>query len=169
MLGINIRPESAGDVAAIEAVTAAAFRDAPHAAYTEQFIVAALRKAGQLTVSLVAEIGGEVVGHVALSPVVLSDGAPGWFGLGPIAVLPEHQARGIGSRLMQEALQSLRLRGASGCVLVGDPGYYRRFGFRSEASLTCPGVPAEYFLALAFGVTVPRAEVTFHEAFGARS
>jgi putative acetyltransferase len=121
MLGIAIRPESASDVTAIEAV------------------------------------------------VALSDGSPGWFGLGPISVLPEHQARGIGSRLMQEALQSLRNRGASGCVLVGDPGYYRRFGFQPEASLTCPGVPAEYLLALAFGMAVPPAEVTFHEALAARS
>jgi putative acetyltransferase len=169
MLGITIRPESASDVTAIEAVTVAAFRDAPHTAHTEQFIVAALRTAGQLSVSLVAELGGEVVGHVALSPVALSDGSPGWFGLGPISVLPEHQARGIGSRLMQEALQSLRNRGASGCVLVGDSGFYRRFGFRPEASLTYPGVPTEYFLALAFGAAMPRAAVTFHGAFAALS
>ncbi len=169
MLGITLRPESASDVTAIEAVTVAAFLEAPHAAQTEQLIVAALRNAGQLSVSLVAELGGEVVGHVALSPVALSDGSPGWFGLGPISVRPEHQARGIGSSLMQVALQSLRNRGASGCVLVGDPNYYQRFGFRPEASLTYPGVPAEYLLALAFGVPMPQAEVTFHEAFAARS
>jgi putative acetyltransferase len=89
------------------------------------------------------------------------------FGLGPISVLPIHQVRGIGSRLMQETLRLLRERGAAGCVLVGDPGYYRRFGFRSEPSLTTPDVPAEYFLALSFGGVVPEAVVTFHEAFGA--
>lgn len=169
MLGIIIRTEAASDAAAIGAVTVAAFRNAPHAAHTEQFIVAALRKAGQLTVSLVAELGGEVVGHVAISPVTLTDGSSDWFGLGPISVLPEHQARGIGTRLMQAALQALRDRGASGCVLVGDPGFYRRFGFRPDASLTYPGVPAEYFLTLAFGAAVPRAEVTFHQAFAAQA
>jgi putative acetyltransferase len=168
MLGIIVRPESPADAVVIEAVTVAAFVNAPHAAHTEQFIVAALRKAGQLTVSLVAELGGEIVGHVAVSPVVLTDGSPGWFGLGPISVLPGHQGRGIGSRLMNEALRLLRERSAAGCVLVGDPGYYRRFGFRAAPSLTYPGVPAEYLLALAFGPAVPRAEVRFHAAFGAK-
>jgi putative acetyltransferase len=169
MLGITLRAESPADAAAIEAVTVVAFRDAPHAAHTEQFIVAALRRAGQLTLSRVAELGGEIVGHVAVSPVSLSDGSAGWFGLGPISVLPTHQVRGIGLRLMQEALRLLLERGAAGCVLVGDPGYYTRFGFRSEPSLTYPGVPAEYFLALPFGDVVPEAVVTFHAAFGAQS
>jgi predicted N-acetyltransferase YhbS len=168
MLGVTLRPESSTDAAAIEAVTVAAFRDAPHAAHTEQFIVAALRRAEQLSVSLVAELGGEVVGHVAVSPVSLSDDSPGWFGLGPISVLPEHQGRGIGSSLMREALRLLRERGAAGCVLVGDPGYYQRFGFRAEPSLNYPGVPAEYLLAISFGAGMPRAQVTFHAAFGAQ-
>jgi predicted N-acetyltransferase YhbS len=169
MLGIILRPESPSDATAIEAVTVATFRDAPHAAHTEQYIVAALRRERALTMSLVAELAGEVVGHVAVSPIVLSDGSPGWFGLGPISVLPEHQGRGIGSRLMLEALQRPRARGAAGCVLVGDPRFYTRFGFRAEPSLTCPGVPAEVFLALAFGSALPRAEVRFHAAFGAQS
>jgi len=166
MLGITLRAESPADAAAIETVTVAAFRDAPHAAHTEQFIVTALRRTRQLTLSRVAELGGEIVGHVAVSPVSLSDGSAGWFGLGPISVLPTHQVRGIGSRLMQEALRLLLERGATGCVLVGDPGYYTRFGFRSEPLLTYPGVPAEYFLALPFGDVVPEAVVTFHAAFG---
>jgi predicted N-acetyltransferase YhbS len=168
MLGILLRPESPADATVIEAVTVGAFRDAPHAARTEQFIVAALRRERALTVSLVAELAGDVVGHVAVSPVVLSDGSPGWFGLGPISVLPEHQGRGIGSRLMLEALRVLRAQGAAGCVLVGDPHFYTRFGFRAEPSLTYRGVPAEVFLALAFGSAVPLAEVTFHAAFGAQ-
>jgi putative acetyltransferase len=163
-----IRQESPTDAAAIHAVTAAAFLDAPHTAHTEQFIVDAPRQAGALTISLVAEQGGDVVGHVALSPVSISDGSTGWFGLGPISVKPELQGRGIGSRLMQAAIQSLRERGAAGCVLVGDPSYYSRFGFKPEPSLVLPDVPAEYFQALPFGPSVPRGVVTFHEAFSAR-
>lgn len=168
MLGITIRPESPVDASAIEAVTVAAFRDAPRAAHTEQFIVAALRRAGDLTHSLVAAFDGEVVGHVAVSPVVLSDGSVGWFGLGPISVLPEHQGRGIGSRLIREVLQRLRDSGAAGCVLVGDPRFYQRFKFRSHTALAYPDVPAEVFLVLPFGGAVPRATVRFHAAFGAR-
>ncbi len=169
MIGITIRAESQADAAAIAAVTTAAFANAPHAAHTEQFIVAALRRAQALEMSLVAELGGEIVGHVALSPVMLSDGSAGWFGLGPISVLPEHQERGIGSRLMREALQRLRDSGARGCVLVGDPGFYQRFRFRSHTALAYPDVPAEVFLVLPFADAVPQATVTFHPAFGAQS
>lgn len=163
-----IRGERPSDVAAIHAVTAAAFRDAPHADHTEQFIVDALRQAGALALSLVAERAGEVVGHVAVSAVRISDGAVGWFGLGPISVRPDLQGQGIGSLLMQEALRRLRAKGAAGCVVLGDPAYYGRFGFRPEPGLFLRGVPPAYFQALAFGAAVPRGEVAYHEAFNVR-
>lgn len=165
----EIRHETPADAAAIHAVTAAAFLNAPHTAHTEQHIVAALRKAGALAISLVAEQDGEVAGHVALSPVSVSDGSTGWYGLGPISVKPELQRRGIGSLLMQAAIRLLRERGAAGCVLVGDPLYYSRFGFRSEPDLVLPDVPPEYFQALRLGPSLPRGVVTFHEAFLAKA
>jgi len=98
-VNIEIRNETAADVPAIETVTISAFLHAPHTGHNEQLIVSELRKAGQLTVSLVAVAAGHVVGHVAVSPVSISDGAPSWFGLGPISVVPEYQGRGVGSRL----------------------------------------------------------------------
>lgn len=162
-----IRQESPSDVAAIHAVTAAAFLDAPHTSHTEQFIVDALREAGALSVSLVAEQAGEVVGHVAVSPVSISDGRTDWYGLGPISVKPELQGQGIGSRLVRGALQLLRERGAGGCVLVGEPAYYSRFGFKAEPGLVLPNVPQEYFQALHLGSSSPQGIVTFHEAFRA--
>lgn len=165
---VEIRNETAADVEAIHAVTAAAFLTAPHSDHTEQFIVQALRKAGKLAVSLVAEADGKVVGHVAVSPVSVSDGAPGWYGLGPISVLPEHQGQGIGGRLMNAALQALRERGAAGCVVLGEPGYYGRFGFRAEPGLVLADVPPEYFQALALGGAVPCGMVAYDQAFGAR-
>jgi putative acetyltransferase len=164
-----LRPEMPSDAAAIAALTTAAFLHAPHAAHTEAFIVNALRRAGAMSVSLVAEQGGELVGHVATSPALVSDGTPGWRGLGPISVLPEHQGEGIGSALMQAALQALCDQGAAGCMLVGDPGYYRRFGFRNQPQLVYPGVPPEVFMVLPFTDTLPQGTVTFHEAFGATS
>ncbi len=160
-----IRPETPGDVEAIEAVTVAAFRKAPHTSHTEQHIVRALREAGALAVSLVAECDGEVVGHVAASKVTLSDGTPDWFGLGPVSVLPVWQGRDIGSALMEACLARLRRRGARGCLLVGEPGYYQRFGFRSLPGLILPGVPPEYFMALSWGDEWPQGEVAFHPAF----
>lgn len=164
-MNISIRTETPADIAAIDAVTIAAFLDAPHTSHTEQFIVKGLRGAGVLSISLVAELNNSIIGHVAVSPVSISDGASGWFGLGPISVTPEHQGRGVGSRLMQEALALLRKRNAAGCVLLGDPAYYGRFGFRSETNLVFPNVPQKYFQALLFGSSLPRGIVSYHEAF----
>lgn len=165
---LQIRSETPADADVIEALTAAAFLNAPHTSHTEQHIVAALRRAGKLSVSLVAEADGTLIGHVAVSPVSISDGTSGWFGLGPISVPLQHQRQGIGSRLMREALRILSERGASGCVVLGEPAYYGRFGFRSDPNLALPGVPAEYFQALSFGSSQPRGTVTYHEAFQAQ-
>jgi putative acetyltransferase len=166
---IEIRKETAADVAEIEAVTISAFLNAPHTSNTEQFIVSALRKAGKLSVSLVADAEGKVIGHVAGSPVSISDGPPAWYGLGPISVMPEHQRRGVGSSLMREALRILREQGASGCVLLGEPKYYSRFGFQVDPNLVLPGVPPGYFQAISFVSSWPQGTVSYHEAFNARA
>jgi putative acetyltransferase len=163
-----IRPEEQADIDAITCVTIAAFRDHPFSHQTEQFIVLALRQARALTVSLVAGIDGQVVGHIAFSPVAIADGTPDWYGLGPIAVLPAHQGRGIGKALVKEGLSRLKSIGGRGCVLVGDPAYYPRFGFRNIPGLIYEGVPPEVFMALPFGQGVPQGPVVFHEAFAAK-
>ena len=165
---VIIREENTSDVEAIEAVTIEAFLDAPHTDHTEHFIVRSLRKSESLTISLVAEAHGKIIGHVAVSPVTISDGTKGWFGLGPISVLSDHQRFGIGSKLMGSALEKLQHIGASGCVLLGDPAYYSRFGFRPESNLVLPGVPADYFQALSFVDSLPRGQVTYHDAFNAK-
>ncbi|XAH22176.1 N-acetyltransferase [Xylophilus sp. GW821-FHT01B05] len=167
-MNVEIRNETSADVDAIDAVTTAAFLAAPHTAHTEQFIVKALRKAGKLTLSLVAEVDGQVVGHVAVSPVSISDGASGWHGLGPISVVPAYQGGGVGSRLMREALRALRESGAAGCVVLGEPGYYGRFGFRAEPGLVLADVPPEYFQAVSFGSGMPHGEVLYDDAFNAQ-
>lgn len=165
---VQIRSETPDDVDEIEALTVSAFRNAPHTSHTEQYIVAALRRAGKLAISLVAEAEGILTGHVAISPVSISDGASGWFGLGPISVLPQRQRQGIGSSLMREGLRILGERGAAGCVVLGEPEYYGRFGFRSDPHLVLPGVPAEYFQALSLDSSRPRGTVSYHEAFQAQ-
>lgn len=160
-----IRDEVPTDHAAISAVIAAAFRDMPYSQQTETYIIDALRRAGALTISLVAEEAGHIVGQVAFSPLEI-DGRPSdWYGLGPIAVAPERQGCGIGSALMEEGLGRLHGLGAEGCMLVGDPAWYRRFGFRNEPRLTLPGVPAEVFLILPLGASIPEGTVAFHPAF----
>lgn len=164
---ITIRNEIPTDAAAIEAVTIAAFDSAEHSSGTEQFIVRALRDSGQLAVSLVAEEDGRVVGHVAVSPVTISSGAPGWYGLGPVSVVPEHQERGIGARLITRALEELRTLGAAGCVVLGEPDYYSRFGFKADPGLVLPDVPAEYFQAITFNGASPVGQVAYHASFDA--
>ena len=168
-MSLQLRHETPADAAAIEHLTRAAFLAAPHTSHTEQFIVNALRRAGALSVSLVAEDDAAVVGHVALSPVSVSDGSSGWYGLGPLSVAPQRQGQGIGSRLVRQALAELRGRGAAGCVLLGDPAYYGRFGFKPEPTLVLPGVPPEYFQALSFGGAVPAGTVAYHPAFDAQA
>ena len=162
-----IRPETSADVDAIAEVTKAAFATLEISSHTEQFIVAALRAAGALTVSLVAVLDGRVVGHIAFSPVTLSDGTPGWYGLGPVAVEPPYQRQGIGTSLVAGTLLRLRALGAAGCVVVGDPAYYRRFGFGPPQGLVLPDVPPEYFMALSFASTWPAGTVAYHAAFTA--
>lgn len=164
---VDIRHETPDDAAAIEAVTTAAFLDAEHTSHTEQFIVAALRRADQLAISLVADDDGAVIGHVAVSPVTIPEGTTGWFGLGPVSVAPDRQGEGIGAALVDRALEALRASGAAGCVVLGEPAYYGRFGFRAEPSLSLPGVPPEYFQVLAFRGVVPVGTVAYHRAFEA--
>jgi putative acetyltransferase len=166
---MRIRKEGPSDTAAIEAATIAAFQNAAHTNHAEQFIVGALRNSGQLTVSLVAEDNDSIIGHVAVSPVVISSGAEGWYGLGPISVAPEHQGQGVGVQLMEHALAELRTLGASGCVVLGEPGYYSRFGFNAEPSLVLPGVPAEYFQAVLFNGSLPLGTVSYHDSFAAKA
>lgn len=163
-----IRPETPADVESIAAVTEIAFRTLAISSHTEQFIVAALRAAQALTVSLVAEMDGRVVGHIAFSPVTISDGSPQWYGLGPVSVLPDLQRQGIGSALVNEGLARLKALGARGCCLVGHPEYYRRFGFENTPGLGYEGVPAEFFFALSFDGHLPQGTVEFHEAFEAK-
>jgi len=166
-MSLIIRPERPDDAASIEEVTRQAFATHPHSRQTEHFIVRALREANALTISLVAELSGQVVGHIAFSPVAISDGSIGWFGVGPVSVLPPAQKRGIGRSLIEGGLSLLRQRGAAGCVLVGEPSFYSRFGFANCPGLLLPGVPPEFFLVLPFGLASPHGEVTFHAAFSA--
>jgi putative acetyltransferase len=167
-MSINIRLENTSDIQNIHHTTTAAFLNAPHTEHTEQFIVEALRDAGVLSISLVAEDASNIVGHVGLSPVTISTGASGWYGLGPISVLPSEQNKGIGSKLMMAALSELKKLNANGCVLLGDPNYYRRFGFEPVEGLILPDVPAEYFQAVLLQGAFPAGIVTYHDGFSAQ-
>ena len=168
-MSILIRKELPKDIETVESLIQEAFLNAPHTDHTEQYIVTALRKAGVLSISMVAEDGGMLIGHVAISPVTISDGSVDWYGLGPISVIPIRQGQGVGSQLMDKALDALKASGAKGCVLLGDPNYYHRFGFNPRPNLVFPDVPPEYFQAISFCGDFPVGIVKYHEAFNAKS
>lgn len=163
--GLIIRPETPGDADAIRALTAAAFAGAPHASGTEPAIVDALRRDGDLVLSLVATDDADVVGHVAFSPVTVG-GAGGYCGLGPISVAPTRQRSGIGTALIERGLAELCSRSARGCVLVGDPGYYARFGFEA-GQLTYEGVPDAYVQGLGLADGAPEGVLAYAPGFAA--
>jgi putative acetyltransferase len=148
-------------------MTVAAFKTLEISNHTEQFIIAALRAVKALTVSLVAEVDGQVIGHIAFSPVTISDGTRNWYGFGPVSVLPAYQRQGIGKTLIREGLSRLKQMKAQGCCLVGHPDYYRKFGFTNIPGLVHDGVPQEVFFALTFHGHTPQGTVVFHEGFKA--
>ncbi len=162
---VIIRNETEADVSAITGVTVAAFKTLKISRHTEQLIIEALRAARALTVSLVAELDGRVIGHVAFSPVTISDNTRNWYGLGPVSVLPEYQRQGIGKALIREGLARLKDMNARGCCLVGHPDYYRKFGFKNTPGFVYEGVPQEFFFALSFDGPTPQGSVAFHEGF----
>jgi len=165
----TIRHEEARDFVEISKVEYAAFVDhpvhAPGAPPTEHKIVETLREAGALTLSLVYEDGGEIVGHIAFSPALIDGEALEWYCLGPVAVRPDRQRQGIGSALIREGIRQLQDKGAAGIVLVGDPNYYVRFGFVSRPELPMGEIPQQYVLSLPLTDDMPSGEITAHEAF----
>lgn len=161
-----IRPEQEGDIAQIHALTKAAFADHPHSDGSEPLIIERLRAASALTLSWVVEHQGEVIAHLALSPVSWCD-EPGWYGLGPVSVHPDHQGRGIGSSLIRASLDYIALGPSAGVVVLGPPDYYDRFGFKPDPRLTYPGPPADYFRVLAYRpVPQKSGPISYHPAFG---
>ena len=164
-----IRKEEHSDIEAITEVTIAAFKDHPISRQTEHFIINALRLADALVISLVAEIDGRIVGHIAFSPITLSDGTEGWYGMGPVSVLPDYQKKGIGKSLINKGLSLLKDIEGQGCALVGFPDYYKKFGFKNHLEMIHEGVPQEVFLVLPFRETIPKGIVNFHDGFKAES
>lgn len=145
----TVRPEQPGQVEAIRALHTACF---PTAA--EARLVDLLREAGRLSVPLVAEVGDRVVGHVAFGPVTVVSGAAG-VSLAPVAVLARHRRRGIGARLIETGLAACRDAHFGWAVVLGEPRYYSRFGFRPAADFSLSdeygGGPAFQAIELAPG------------------
>ncbi len=164
---MEIRPEQPSDIATIREITKAAFAPMAYSSQTEAEIVDALRKADALAISLVAIDKDAVIGHVAFSPVTIEGRNLGWYGLGPVSVRPDRQKQGIGGNLIRQGLSQLKEMGAMGCIVLGDPGYYKHFGFENDDALIFEGVPAEYFMRLRLDGPLPAGKVNYHDGFNA--
>jgi putative acetyltransferase len=127
-----IRPETHADIPAIRRVNEQAF-GRPN----EGHLVDSLRAAAATILSLVAEEEGHILGHILFSPVTVGEGEEGVraAALGPMAVLPEYQNRGIGVQLVQHGLDTCRQLGHDVVIVLGHPNFYPRFGFRPAPPL----------------------------------
>jgi putative acetyltransferase len=165
----NIREETPEDFQAVRRVNELAFGRPQEAALVE-----ALRDKADPYISLVAEVGGQIVGHIFFSPVTIEsgEGAHAAFALAPMAVLPEFQGRGVGSRLVLEGLEECLKRGHEVVFVLGHPEYYPRFGFEptKPRGITCEfPVPEEVFMLkeLRAGALAGRVGVVkYHPEFG---
>ncbi|MTH62044.1 GNAT family N-acetyltransferase [Paracoccus litorisediminis] len=152
-----IRNETGSDRPAISEVVTEAMKLLPQATGTEAAIIDRLRTDNALSLSLVAEDGGELIGYLAPSNARIG-AVSGWGLIGPLAVHPSRHGQGIGSALMAEAL--LRLWAiCKGAALVGDPGYYARFGFRAFPQLRVGDCPPQFVQALPFDASEPEGEL----------
>lgn len=166
-MDVAIRDEAPDDVPAIYDLTRRAFAPMPYANGDEQDVIDRLRDAGALSLSLVAEAGGGIVGQVTFSPAIAPDGGSAWFTLGPVSVEPACQKQEIGARLIRAGLDRLRGDGAAGCILLGNPAYYSRFGFRVAAQHAPGEDHSEFFQLLPLAGPVPEGRFAYHAAFGA--
>ena len=163
---MEIRQENPEDHQAIHQLTTDAFAPMSYSDGTEPAIIDNLRAAGNLTLSLVTIKDDTLVAHVAFSPVTIGNNTDSWYGLGPVSVQPNLQRRGIGTALINEGLRVLEGMNAGGCALIGDPKYYRRFGFVSDGSIHFQGVSDEIVQWKSFTKQRPEGVLVFSPEFG---
>jgi putative acetyltransferase len=164
-----IRNERPGDEDAIHNLTLAAFEPMAFSYGSEAPIIKSLRTSGDLTLSLVAEEDGTIIGHIAFSPVTIDGIHNNWFGLGPVSVRPERQRQGIGKALILSGLEMLKKRGAHGCALIGSPEIYSRAGFESDGRLSYGNLDSSYVQRIVFSGFAPQGELKFAPAFESES
>lgn len=162
---LQIRPEHPNDTAEIRSLITTTFKPAPFSDGIEADIIDMLRDTGSISLSLVAQKAGKLVGQITFSAVSINGQTRGWTGLGPLAVLPEYQGIGIGTTLVDAGLTLMKQTQTQGCVVLGNPRYYKRFGFVKHVGLHMTGAPTKNFLTLPFTDDIPSGEVLYHQAF----
>lgn len=165
MTDITIREERPGDEAAIHDMVRRAFIGHPYSDGDEQDVIDRLRADGDLLLSLVAELDGAIIGQITYSPALLANGGEGWVVLGPVAVDPAHQGKGLGRALIEAGEAVMRKRGMKGITVLGDPAIYARFGFATYTPMWLAGELGEFFQVKSLGGPIPAIEQRYVRAF----
>ena len=141
-----------------------AFLNHPHSEQNEHLIVENLITNNNDVLSMVGIDNDKVVAFITYSKVKFDNDNDNWVGLAPVAVLPECQGCGLGSKIIESSLEQIK-QSYDGCVVMGEGEYYKRFGFDVIEGLFFEGVPAEYFMAQSFKDTKPQGAVVYNQAF----
>ncbi|MEE4316474.1 MAG: N-acetyltransferase [Erythrobacter sp.] len=165
MTNITIREERPGDEAAIHDMVRRAFTGHAHSDGDEQDVIDRLRDDGDLLLSLVAEADGAIIGQITYSPALLENGEEGWVVLGPVAVDPAHQGKGLGRKLIEAGEAVMRTRGAKGITVLGDPELYAHFGFAQNTPMWLAGELGWAFQVKSLGPAIPATEQRYVRAF----
>ena len=175
-LVIEIRDEKPGDESAIREVTEQAFEGSEFGYNGEAGLIDELRSQNATTISLVAEVSDQIVGHILFSPatIELDDHCSKGLGLAPVSVLPEFQRRGIGAKLVEAGLEIASSGDCEFVIVLGHPGYYPKFGFAtaSASNVDCEfeGMPDEAFMIRWFKQPASmdnRVVAKYHSVFSA--
>ncbi len=167
MSDITIRPEYSDEAPAIRAMVTRAFEGHPYSDGDEQDVIDRLRADGDLALSLVAVTdAGAIIGQITYSRAILMNGEEGWYVLGPVAVEPRHQGKGIGRALIETGEAAMKARGAKGLTVLGDPKIYSRFGYAQDTAMWLAGELAWAFQVKSFGAPIPACEQRYVRAFG---
>ena len=140
------------------------FLNHPHSDNKEHLIVENLINNNNDVLSMVGIDNDKVVAFITYSKVKFDNDNDNWVGLAPVAVLPEYQGCGLGSKIIKSSLEQIK-QSYDGCVVMGEGEYYKRFGFDVVDGLFFEGVPTEYFMAQSFKGTKPQGAVVYNEAF----
>ena len=165
MTGIIIREERAGDEAAIRDMVRRAFIGHLYSDGNEADVIDRLRADGDMLLSLVAETESAIIGQITYSPALLENGAEGWVVLGPVAVDPAHQGRGLGRHLIAAGEAIMRSRRMRGITVLGDPAIYARFGFAQNTAMWLAGELGWAFQVKSLGPDIPATQQRYVRAF----
>lgn len=162
---MQIRHETPNDTDTIHDLTEQAFAPMAFSDGSEPAIIRALRKDGDLTLSLVAVENDEIIGHVAFSPVTINGTHNDWFGLGPISIRADRQKQGVGTAIVHEGLKTLKKQNANGCALIGNPAVYTPMGFASNGLLHYQDLDPKIVQYVLFSGAPPQGILKFASAF----